>query len=147
MRDRDRRLAILISYDALLQVAHLCAMLWSFHLYRRQGEITFLAAPPQGGWSGQSETFLLALGAVDFVNVLMTLLFAYSYFTGQESWLRTGAIALTLSVTSAVVYGLATGMSGAWQHHPLDYALLVVLFVPLIPLFFMLLNRIVPPRA
>jgi len=144
MSGKDRRLTALIAYDAFLQVAHLCAMLWSLHLYRQQGEITFLAAPPSGGWSGQSESFLLALGAVDFLNALLTLFFAFGYLARRHWWPRTGLVALTISITSALVYGLATGMSGAWLEHPLDYILLVALFLPLIPLFFMLLNRRAP---
>jgi len=135
MNPKNRFDVILIIYYGLIQTAHLVALVWSFVLFQKSGELTLLAWPPAGGWSEQARHFLITVGTVDAVNVLLSLLFVYGYFSGKRWWFWLGVTALTISMMEALIYTPGTLVSGAWSQHFAEYALLVVLYVPIVLLY------------
>jgi hypothetical protein len=121
---------ILVAYCGLIQSAHILALTRSYTLLRQSGEITFLAQPPSGGWSLQAEHFLISLGAIDFVNALLVLVFVYGYFSRARWWYWLGTVTLTVSIITALVYAYGTIASGAWGGNLVEYLILLVLFTP-----------------
>jgi len=140
MRQKAWTLKTLMLYNGLLQLAHLAGLTWSFLLFRRSGRITTLAQAPPGGWTGQAETLLLALGAIDALNALASIHLVWSFLRRRPYWRPFGIVCLTISVISALIYAVATGLSGAWTVHPRAYISLMLLFLPLPLLLLMLLN-------
>jgi hypothetical protein len=126
---------ILVAYCGLIQSAHILALTRSYTLLRQSGEITFLAQPPSGGWSFQAEHFLISLGAIDFVNALLVLVFVYGYFSRTRWWYWLGTVTLTVSMITALVYAYGTIASGAWGGNLVEYLVLAIVFVPVGVLF------------
>jgi hypothetical protein len=91
--------------------------------------------PPISGWSIQAQYFLIGMGFIDAVNVLLALVFVYSFFKMEKWWLSMGLVSLTAAICSAWIFGFGTVLSGAWSNHPLAYGVMVFLFSPVIILF------------
>lgn len=144
MTENRSSLRILIPYYGLLQSAHGVALLRAGWLLLRGGEMPFPAPPPPGGWSPQAVFFLLALGILDGFNILLALRFTAQFLRTGEHNNRLGLISLTIACASAMVFAIATGLSGAWFAHPWAYSLMGVLFLPVAWLF-ALLARSHPP--
>jgi hypothetical protein len=127
--------SVLVAYCGLIQSVHIIALVRSYSLFRQSGEITFLAQPPPGGWSPQAEHFLISLGAIDFINALLVLVFVYGYFLQARWWYWLGTSTLTVSIITALVYAYGTIASGAWGGNPVEYLILVFVFIPITILF------------
>jgi len=140
MRQKDVQFPqTLIGYYGVLQVSHLAALARASVIYVRSGSLPFPASPPTTGWSQQVMPFLLGLGAVDVVAILLGITFAIRTLVWSRFERRLGLLSLTVAFSSAAVFAVGTIPAGAWAAHPIEYGLMVVLFIPLLPLYFTLL--------
>jgi len=135
MNKKSVLLNILVFYYGIIQTVHFGALIYSSILLQKNGELSLLAQPPQGGWSVQATHFLMATGIVDAVNVLLTFIFLYAFFLNKKMWFWLGSFVTTVSLLSALIYGYGTFHSGAWAQHPNEYILLLILFIPIFLLF------------
>jgi hypothetical protein len=126
---------VLVADGGFIQSAHILALARSYTLLRQSGRITFLAQPPAGGWSAQAQHFLISLGAIDFVNALLVLVFVYGYFSRARWWYWLGTSTLTVSMVSALAYAYGTMASGAWEGNLVEYLILVLVFIPVAVLY------------
>lgn len=129
---------ILIFYYGLIQFAHLIALIISAWQYHAQGTLSMLAPPPSGGWSQQATFFLIGLGAADALVALISVAFTVGYTFKISGTISLGRICLTASLFSALIFTLGTLPTGAWGENPLPYISMVILFTPVIALFFLL---------
>jgi len=104
------------------------------------GEMPFPAPSPPGGWSHQAIPFLVGMGVVDTVSIILALGFVYQAIFRKNSQPLIGIISMTIAMTSAVLFAVGTFPNGAWSSHPLAYGLMLILFAPVIPLYFLLLQ-------
>jgi hypothetical protein len=135
MRSPDGTLAkILVAYFGLVQVLHLIAIGRATVVLETSGELTFPAPPPAGGWSEQAGYFFVGVGAIDALNVIIALVFVYGFFRRARwrGWL--GAVTLTVTAYSALLFPFATVPAGAWAHRPVEYAVIAVAFAPVLVL-------------
>ncbi len=135
MRNPDSTLGrILVAYYGLVEVLHLIAIGRATVVLDMTGEMTFPAPPPAGGWSEQAGYFFVGVGVIDALNVIIALIFVYGYFRRARGrdWL--GAITLTVAAYSALLFAFATIPTGAWAQRPVEYAVIVVAFAPVLVL-------------
>jgi len=104
------------------------------------GEMPFPAPSPPGGWSAQAIPFLVGMGVVDAVAIIIALIFVFQAIIRKQDQPLLGIISMTIAMASAVLFAVGTIPSGAWSAHPLAYGSLVILFAPVIPLFFLMLR-------
>lgn len=83
--------------------------------------------------------FLVGMGVVDVVAITLALVFVYQSILRNNEQPLIGIISLTIAIASAVLFAIGTFPSGAWSAHPLAYGSTVVLFAPVIPLYYLLL--------
>ena len=95
----------------------------------------FPAPPPLSGWRPQATYFLGGMGIADGIAILLALYFAIQTLFYKRFIPLTGVISLTAAITSALVFAVGTAASGAWTAHPLGYALMGILFAPLLLLY------------
>jgi hypothetical protein len=135
MRNPDSVYAkALVAYYGLIEVVHSIVLVRAGLELLASGSVGFPAPPPPGGWSPQATHFLIATGVMDGVNIVLALLFVYGFFRRPEwlllPWL--GAVTLTATAYSALVFAYGTIASGAWAHHPGVYLTMTAVFIPVI---------------
>lgn len=131
MRHPDSWLAkLLVGYYGLIEAAHIVVLVWAGISLARTGLIGFPAPPPPEGWSSQVQPFLVAAGVVDGANVTIAWPFVYGYFSRARWRWWVGAVTLTASVYSAIVFVWGTMATGAWGYRPGGYLVLAVVFAP-----------------
>ncbi|MCF7822681.1 MAG: hypothetical protein K9N35_00770 [Candidatus Marinimicrobia bacterium] len=135
MRSTGRLLKILIYWFGLIQVLHLMVLIRAGFIYLNQHTIVFPAAPPVLGWTDQSMHFLLAMGIVDSLIIVCSLIAVFGFQTGKSWFPLSGLCASGASIVTALVFALGTIPSTAWQANPWAYAIISILFVPHIFLF------------
>ncbi len=125
---------ILVAYFGFVEILHLIAIGRATVVLETTGEMTFPAPPPAGGWSEQAGYFFVGVGAIDALNVIIALIFVYGYFRRApwRDWL--GTLTLTVAAYSALLFAFATVPTGAWTHRPVEYAVIVVAFAPVLVL-------------
>lgn len=123
---------VLVNYYGVLQTFHILALVGSGLWWFQNGDLGVLALPPQGGWTDQALHFLIATGLFDFVIAVSSIFFVLSYRKDGESADVLGAVALTGSLYSAVIYLYGTLLSGAWSEHILIYGLIAIVFAPMV---------------
>jgi hypothetical protein len=132
----------LIFYYGILQTLHLLALaragiiLWLFN------RAPFPILPPPGGWPSHTMPFLFGLAGTDVIGILLGIFFAYHFLIKKSFKPVLGLISLSIFITGALVFGAGTFPTGAWSAHPISYWLMVVLFVPVLPLFMKLLKSV-----
>lgn len=138
-RPTDQVTAVLVGWYALFQTVHVVVNALALFAFLR-GDSAFPALPPPGGWSPQAIHFFTAMAAVDALNALLALLFAYGYFRHSGWWPWLGTVTLTVSVYAAILFDYVTLAAGAWtgQNFP-GYLLINVAFLPVVVLFGLLL--------
>ncbi len=124
----------LISYYGLVEVAHAAVLTLAGVRLLRSGTLGFPGTPPPGGWASQTMPFLIALGAVDALNVLLAWTFVYGYWRGARWCWGAGGVSLGMMACSALVYVVGTGAAGAWASDPWGYLAVTLVFAPLLPL-------------
>ena len=87
--------------------------------------------------------FLLGNGILDAVVAVVGLIFVLGYLRKMPWSIALGLICVTASLCSGAFFVVGTVLSGAWGAHPLNYFGLVVVFSPLVPLFFILVSDLV----
>jgi hypothetical protein len=122
----------LVAYYGLIEVVHSIVLIRAGLEFLATGSVGFPAPPPPGGWSAQATHFLIATGAMDGVNIVLAFLFVYGTFRRPGwrllPWL--GAVTLTATACSALVFAYGTVASGAWAHHPGTYLGMTAVFIP-----------------
>ena len=131
---------VLTIYYGVLQSAHLLTLLRASFIILQTGEIPFPALSPPGGWLPQAIPFLVGMGVVDAVAIVLALIFVFQTNIRKNYQPIIGIISMTIAMASAVQFAVGTIPSGAWSAHPLAYGLMVVLFAPVISLYFLLLQ-------
>ncbi|MFQ6612664.1 MAG: hypothetical protein ACE5D2_06125 [Fidelibacterota bacterium] len=137
---------MLVGWYGFLQAIHLIVLLIARFKYVKTGAVGFPAPGPPGGWSPQTNYFLLGLGYLDFCTAIIALLFIYRFFTKKHRYRTLGLVVLSSSTVSAIIFGLGTFPSGAWNYHPITYFAMLVLYLPVIILFFVFIKNKVPDR-
>jgi len=127
---------LLVAWYGLVQTAHIIVIVRALIILLVSGSLSFPALPPAGGWSAQAQHFLIATGAIDAVNAVLSLIFVRGYFT-RARWARwLGTMNLTASIYSALLFAYGTIASGAWAGGNLvGYLAMTIVFVPVIILF------------
>jgi len=128
---KSRLEKILVHYYGVLQSAHILGLVASGVWWIQNGDLGFLALPPQGGWSGQTIHFLVATGMFDLLIAIIGVFFVVQYRNERETADVLGSVALTGSLYSAAIYAYGTLRSGAWNSHPLAYGAVSLAFAPM----------------
>lgn len=129
----------LVIWYAVFQMAHLALLLRAAQLLFQNKIFVFPASPPQGGWNWQAGNFIIAMGVMDALNILLTMVFIWGYFAHSRWRLLIGLLNLCAMMYSAAVFAIGTIADGAWMAHIIEYSAMTVAFVPVIILFFELL--------
>lgn len=139
--ETSRSLRFLTGYYGMLQSLHLLLLARAgWHLLQKQ-QLPFPASPPPGGWPGPVLPYLLGMGIVDLCAIGLGLVFVSYFFVRREvNWVL-GLISLTAALSSGIVYLVGTIPSGAWGANPLSYLAVLLLFGPVLPLYFSLISH------
>ncbi len=132
-----RLTALLVLWYGGYQAVHVVVNVRALVLLTQRQAIDVPAPPPPGGWHPQVLNFFTAMAGVDLVNALLTLLFVWGFFR-RARWHRwLGTVTLTISMYAALVFDIATWMSGAWtSDQAFVYWFINVTFLPVVVLFF-----------
>jgi hypothetical protein len=120
----------LVGYYGFIQAAHIIAIARAASVLAVSQTMTFPAPPPPGGWSPQTNHFLIAMGAADAINAVVALMFVYGYFVEARWRVWLGTLSLAVSAYSAVIFAYGTIASGTWTHHPTGYLSIALVFIP-----------------
>ncbi len=131
----------LVGYYGVLQSFHLLLLTRAGWFLLQGREIPFPAPPPPGGWPGTALPYLLGMGFVDVFAILLGLVFAYIFFARNQTQITIGLISLTAATSSGIVYLVGTIPSGAWEANLLAYLAVLLLFSPVLPLYYFLIKR------
>lgn len=126
----------LVIWYAVFQMAHLTFLLRAAQLLIQYKIFVFPASPPADGWHWQAGNFLIAMGIMDALNIVLTLVFVWGYFANSRWRLIVGLLNLSVMMYSAIVYAIGTITDGAWGPNILEYMAMALTFIPVIVLFF-----------
>lgn len=127
---------VLVVWYAVFQIAHLVSLVRAGIALLSGTIFTFPAMPPREGWTMQASDFLMGMAIFDSVNILLSLIFVYGYFSLARWRLSFGVLTLTVQMYSALVFGFATAVSGAWSNYPVSYISITIAFLPVVILYF-----------
>lgn len=133
---------LLMGYYGLLQLAHVITLIWAGSVRLQSGQMPFPAQPPPGGWHPQAFPFLLGMGVLDAGAAGLGLYFIWHVLRGKQVDYRLGLISLTMALTSAGVFAAGTWAAGVWQLYPVSYFGMLILSLPVFPLFRVVFLRI-----
>ena len=133
--------SLLAGYYGLLQTMHIIFLSRAGLLVLQTGRVPFPAAPPPGGWNDAVLPFLMGMAAADVVAACLGIYFSYSQLIKKRFKPVIGIISLTIALSSAVVYLVGTLPSGAWIHNPISYLIVILAFLPIIPLYILLVSK------
>lgn len=131
----------LVGYYGVLQSFHLLLLTRAGWFLLQGREIPFPAPPPPGGWPGTALPYLLGMGCVDVFAILLGLVFAYLFFARNQTRITIGLISLTAATASGIVYLVGTIPSGAWEANLLAYLVVLLLFSPVVPLYYFVIKQ------
>jgi hypothetical protein len=131
----NRRFRFLAGYYSVLQILHLFFLGRAGLILRVSGRIPFPASPPAGGWAPEVIPFLMGMAAADVIAAGLGIYFSWSLLVKGQLKPLPGIISLTIALSSAVVYLVATLPAGAWSQNPVSYLIVVLAFSPIVPLF------------
>jgi len=138
----NSRIKKLVYYYGALQIFHFIFLSITFINYLKKGLITLLAPPPAGGWQQQSVAFFLAMGGVDAVNALLSIIFVKSFIMNRKWSVYLGLIVLSVSIYSAIIYLYPVLSTGAFQNNLINYSIIGVLFLPVIMLYVLFIRNL-----
>jgi len=133
----------LAGYYGFLQTMHIFFLGRAGLILMQTGRVPFPASPPPGGWDPAVLPFMMGMAAADVVAACLGIIFSYSLLIKKSFKPLVGIISLTIALSSAVVYLVGTLPAGAWGHNPISYFIVVLAFSPIIPLYFLLVLRII----
>lgn len=142
MLKNDRILKKLILYYGGLQSLHLLVLVRAGMLLLSGQNSPFPALPPSIGWQDQAWPFMLALAGMDVFAILLALIFAYQALQKNKTIYLVGVLSLTIFISGAIIFAFGTFFAGAWQSHPIEYGIMVILFLPTPVLYGILLHRL-----
>ena len=138
----NSRIKKLVYYYGALQIFHFVFLSVTYINYLKNGSIALLAPPPAGGWQQQSIAFFLAMGGVDAVNALLSILFVRSFIMNKKWSIYLGLIVLSISLYSAIIYLYPVLSTGAFQNNLINYLIIGVLFLPVIMLYVLFIQNL-----
>ncbi len=138
----SRTFYLLTSYYGLLQSFHLLLLARAGWYLIQNRTMPFPAPPPPGGWPGSALPYLLGMGLVDLLAISLGLVYVYCFTIRKEVNLTVGLISLTAALSSGIVYLVGTIPSGAWGANPLAYLAVLLLFSPVLPLYYLIIQQI-----
>jgi hypothetical protein len=139
--NQSKLLPFLIGYYGMLQAFHSLLLIRAGWFLLQNREIPFPAPPPPGGWAETALPFLLGMGLVDLFAIGLGLVFVYRSLFQKEIRYTIGLVSLTAALSSGIVYLVGTLPSGAWEANPIAYLAVLVLFSPILPLYYFLLKQ------
>ncbi len=131
----------LVGYYGVLQSFHLLLLTRAGGFLVQGREIPFPAPPPPGGWPETALPYLLGMGLVDVFAIGLGLVFVYIFYARNLTQITVGLISLTAAISSGIVYLVGTIPSGAWEANILAYLSVLLLFSPVIPLYYLLIKQ------
>jgi hypothetical protein len=131
---------LLAGYYGVLQISHLITLTWAGSVLLRTGQVPFPAQPPPGGWHAQALPFLLAMGLLDAGAAGLGVYFASSWLFHERWRVQVGLLSTAMALTSAGIFAAGTWAAGVWLQYPLSYFGMLVLSLPVFPLFWFLLT-------
>ncbi|MBN1755205.1 hypothetical protein JW877_03225 [bacterium] len=134
-------LKALVGYLGLLQVAHFFVLIRAGIMLFRRGIWGFPASPPPDGWSSQAVFFLIALGIIDGLNAIVSLVFVYLFFKGNTCRLWLGTLTLTAIMITGFTYSLVIIGTGALECYPGQYLGIGLAFLPILILTIIFIGR------
>lgn len=140
-RNPSTLFSTLVGYYGILQSFHLLLLTRAGWFLLQGREIPFPAPPPPGGWPQTALPYLLGMGLVDVFAILLGLVFAYKFFARNQTQITIGLISLTAAASSGIVYLVGTIPSGAWEANLLAYLAVLLLFSPVVPLYYFLIKQ------
>ena len=132
----------LAGYYGFLQSFHLILLVRAGWFLINGRGIPFPAPPPTGGWPAASLPYLLGMGIVDLFAIGLGLIYVYYFFFKDQVLMPLGLISLTAALSSGIVYLVGTIPSGAWEANLPAYAAVLVLFSPVLFLYYCLIRNI-----
>lgn len=132
----------LVYYYGVLQLFHLIALIIAAQTYLANNYISLLAPPPEPGWTNQAVDFFLAMGAIDGLNAVLSIYFVKLFTQKSNKSHYLGLIVISLSFYSAILYILPVVTSGAFLLNLKFYIFLVILFFPVIILYYKFLAKL-----
>lgn len=134
-----RSFRFLTGYYGILQSIHFLLLARAGSYLLRGHGIPFPAPPPPGGWPEPALPFLVGMGAADVLAIVLGLIFAYHFLFKDQIQTTLGLISLTAAISSGIIYLIGTLPSGAWGANPLAYLAVIILFSPVLLLFYYLI--------
>jgi hypothetical protein len=122
----------LLSYYTFLQFTHIIFLSRAGLIYLTTGRIPFPAQPPITGWAAETIPFLFGMGAVDALAAGLALFAGWKLVKDSKFLQNVWIISISIAVSSAVIYIFGTLPSGAWQANPIGYAIVTLVFSPLL---------------
>lgn len=135
MEDKTVPNRYVVGYYGLLQSAHLVVLLRAGLIFLQSQRWVFPVSPPPQGWTAQVIPFFFGMGLVDAIAAGIGVALSVRYLVSGVFDRDLAVVSLTTAFASAAVFAAGTLASGAWAVHALEYASMVVLFFPLLPLF------------
>jgi hypothetical protein len=132
---------LLTGYYGILQSIHLLLLIRAGWFFVQGWSIPFPAPPPLSGWPESSMPFLIGMGLVDIIAIGLGLIFVGNFFFKGKALFDLGIISLSLALASGLIYLVGTIPSGAWEANLAAYLVVVFLFGPVLPFFFMLIKK------
>lgn len=140
MGKKQQTIVRLANYLGILQLVHIFVLFYALGQLIEGYGIGFPALPPESGWGNLEKTILLVLGFADLIIIIACFVFIGQVSQGKRGIRKTGLIATGGFLLTAAVFALVIVTSGALVVHPLFYAVMTLLFIPVPVLFFKLLN-------
>ena len=137
----NRTFRYLAGYYGILQSFHLLLLARAGWFLLKGRGIPFPAPPPSGGWPESALPYLLGMGIADVFAIVLGLVFVYNLFARNLTHFTIGLISLTVASSSGIVYLVGTIPSGAWGANPLAYLAVLLLFSPVLPLYYCLIKK------
>jgi len=126
----------------LLQVGHLLALGAAFFNFVKNGTINILVPPPAAGWTLQTTKFFLSQGYVDFLNIILSFIFVYSFVKHKKYSLWLGLVTSSASLYSILLFIYPIYSTGAFFQNTLHYSIMAILFSPVIIIFGIIVNNV-----
>ena len=139
-------LLTLSAYYGVLQCLHFLILLRAGILLFFYQTVPFPILPPQGGWNPQTLPFMFGLAGIDTIGILLGILFAFKTVFKTSIQPVLGLTSLTIFISGALVFSAGTLPSGAWAAHPISYAAMAILFLPIPLLYIKLLSVKTNPK-
>jgi hypothetical protein len=80
------------------------------------------------------------MGTADVMAIVLGLVFVYHFLFKDQVHTTLGLVSLTIAISSGVIYLIGTLPSGAWGANPLAYLAVIILFSPVLLLYYSMIR-------